>query len=148
MTRIAVLLAVAVMAGCASDSAKPTSAPAVTAAPSTVATPRPSPSFVPDVAYFEPDKDDFTLTIRILEKKCFGSAGCNVTFRIKVGYDGDPLDPEKTYEVTYAVRGGEDTLTNTLTVTGDDYVAESSEYIGTASAGSKIRAVVTRVEER
>jgi hypothetical protein len=48
----------------------------------------------------------------------FGSAGCDVDFRIEVGYDGPPLDPSVTYELAYEVKGGEEPLINTLTIEG------------------------------
>jgi len=35
-----------------------------------------------DAPTFEPKKKDFKVTIKIREKKCFRSAGCNVTYRI------------------------------------------------------------------
>jgi hypothetical protein len=34
------------------------------------------------------EKSDFEIGIKILEKKCFGSAGCSVTYRIKPKYVG------------------------------------------------------------
>lgn len=51
----------------------------------------------------EPTTDSFELSVKTLEKKCFGSAGCNVTFRSEVAAI-DPLisiDLSMTYELTY-----------------------------------------------
>jgi hypothetical protein len=39
-------------------------------------------------AGFTPRKSDFEIGIKILEKKCFGSAGCSVTYRIKPSASG------------------------------------------------------------
>src|SRR4029453_5116766 len=39
-------------------------------------------------AGFTTRKSDFEIGIKILEKKCFGSAGCSVTYRIKPKYVG------------------------------------------------------------
>jgi len=116
-----------------------------TKAPAVVQTPSPAPPVEP--AIYEPTKRDFDLTIKTLEKRCFGSAGCNVTFRINLAYGGEPLDPEKTYEVTYSIRGGDEPLTNTLTITGEKYQRDSEEFIGTKTRGAKLSAVVTDVEE-
>lgn len=108
----------------------------------------PTPEPEPEPVGYEPAADDFTLNIVELEKSCFGSAGCNVTYRIEVGYDGEPLDPDVTYEVTYEIEGGDDIKINTLTVIGDQYMTDESEFIGTPSSGADLVAVVTRVSER
>jgi hypothetical protein len=85
--------------------------------------------------------------VKTLEKQCFGSAGCNVTFRIEVGYNGLPLDPATTYEVTYEVTGGEDPLINTLEVTGENASVPQEETLGTASSDAELVATVTDVSE-
>jgi hypothetical protein len=85
--------------------------------------------------------------VKTLSKQCFGSAGCNVTYRIEVGYDGPPLDPSNTAEVVYEVRGGEDgPQINTFTVEGDQSSVDREESISTSSAGRKLTAVVTSVD--
>lgn len=119
-----------------------TDRPAVTAA----ATPTPTdPPMTTAVA--EPKPRDFELTVKTLSKQCFGSAGCNLTYRVEVGYDGPPLDPSNTYEVVYEVRGGEDgPQINTLTVEGDQSSVEREESISTSSSGRKLTAVVTSVD--
>jgi hypothetical protein len=35
-----------------------------------------------------PEPSDFELTVKTLSKQCFGSAGCNITYRIQAGWDG------------------------------------------------------------
>ena len=42
----------------------------------------------PTAAGFTTRKSDFEIGIKILEKKCFGSAGCSVIYRIKPKYVG------------------------------------------------------------
>jgi hypothetical protein len=84
-----------------------------------------------------------------LEKQCFGSAGCNVTYRVTVGYPGAALnlDPDKTYELTYEVRGGEDgPVVNTLTVQGDSFETDQEELVSTSSSRSKLTVRVLSVE--
>jgi hypothetical protein len=97
----------------------------------------------PAPAYPTPTPRDFELTVKVLEKQNFGSAGSNITYRIEAGWS-KTFDPAKTYEV----RGGEDgPAINTLTVTGDEYQRESEEYISTATVGQKLTARVTDVDE-
>lgn len=146
----AFILGVGVGAAGGSGDSEPTAAglrstATVTAQPNSTAEPVET-----EPTYRDPTEDDFELSVKTLEKECFGSAGCNVTFRIEVAFAGDSsdLDPSKTYEVTYEIRGGEDPLINTLTVSGDEYQVDDNEFISTASSGAKLKAVVTDVSER
>ena len=50
--------------------------------------PNREPTEEPTAAGFTPRKSDFEIGIKILEKKCFGSAGCSLTYRIKPKYVG------------------------------------------------------------
>jgi hypothetical protein len=139
------LLAAAGLAGWAllSRPTTPTAAPSPTRI-NVVAPPNDPP---PAVIYSTPSPSDFVLTIKTLEKKCFGSAGCLVTFRIELSYSGPKLDPSVTYEVTYDVTGAEDPLTNTLELTGDEYSTDREQTVSTASSKAKLRATVTSVGE-
>lgn len=102
----------------------------------------------PTLGGYDPKPADFELTVKVLRKTCFGSAGCNVTYRVQLGYSGEELDPSTTYEVTYEVRGPEDgAQVNTLEVTGTDYTVPDEELATVPSASTKLRAVVTSVEE-
>jgi hypothetical protein len=97
--------------------------------------------------YSTPHKADFKLTVKETERQCFGSAGCNVTFHVKVAMTRVMvLDPDKTYELTYKIRGAEDSYTNTLELTGEDYSTDKEENVSTAS-DVKLVAVVTDIEE-
>ncbi|MEU8179149.1 hypothetical protein AB0B85_31645 [Micromonospora sp. NPDC049044] len=117
----------------------PTSAAAPTTAPATTAPPAP--------VYDTPTKGDFTLKVKTLRKQCFGSAGCNITYRIDVTYVGDGLDPSSTYEVTYEVKGAEDPIINTFEVTGDSASVQQEETASTKRSGDKLTAVATDVSE-
>ena len=120
-------------------------APAVetTAPPAPATTEPPAP---PVVA--APTVKDFKLTVKTLTKQCFGSAGCNVTFRILVAYSGPDLDPGKSYEVLYEVRGGEDgPIANKLTVEGGESSVDEEEMVSTPKSSTKLVAVVTDVME-
>ncbi|MET7709888.1 hypothetical protein [Micromonospora sp. NPDC005413] len=98
-------------------------------------------------AYDTPAKGDFKLKVKTLRKQCFGSAGCNITYRIDVTYTGDGLDPSRTYEVTYEVKGAEDPVINTFEVTGDSASVQQEETASTKRSGDKLTAVVTDVSE-
>lgn len=101
---------------------------------------------IAEPSYHIPAAADFTLTIKILEKQCFGSAGCLIDYRIELAYNGTvPLDPKTTYEVTYEVRGGTDTKINTLEVTGAEYERDNKESLQTKSSKNELTAVVTSV---
>lgn len=101
---------------------------------------------VSESAYPRPAAKDFKLTVKTLGKQCFGSAGCNVSYRILVAYSGDELDPSVSYDVVYEVRGGEDgPVTNTLTVTGDTSSVQEEESVSTKNRSAKLTVVVTDV---
>lgn len=129
----------ALLLACGLDKATPagTPAPSVWTEP---AAPAPKPS------YHAPAASDFQLEIKILEKSCFGSAGCNITYRVDMVYRGaGPLNPNVTYEVTYEIRGAEDPKISTMTVTGDQYRREERDLVQTPSKNSVLTAVVTAV---
>ncbi|MFJ2085614.1 hypothetical protein ACIOBK_24030 [Micromonospora chokoriensis] len=117
----------------------PTSAAAPTTVPATTAPPAP--------VYDTPTKGDFKLQVKTLRKQCFGSAGCNITYRIDVTYTGGGLDPSSTYEVTYEVKGAEDPIINTFEVTGDSASVQQEETASTKRSSDKLTAVVTDVSE-
>ena len=103
----------------------------------------------PEPSYDVPSASDFQMGLKILEKQCFGSAGCNITYRITVGYPGAALnlDPAEEYELTYEVRGGEDgPVVNTLTLQGDSFVTDEQEIVSTSSSKSKLTVHILSVE--
>ncbi len=55
-----------------------------------------------------PSPSDFTIGVKVLEKKCIGSAGCNVSYRIEPQYTGLRSLDGNTFIVIYEVTGGED----------------------------------------
>lgn len=109
------------------------------------------PPVVPAEIWATPGPKDIVLLVKILKQECFGSAGCNVTYRIDFAYVGQPIEPGKTWDVTYRVTGGDDPQINTLQLTRSEtgYTAsvDSEEFIQTPSSKSKLRAAVTDVSE-
>lgn len=98
--------------------------------------------------YITPTKKDYVLTVKTLSKHCFGSAGCNIEFRLKVGYKGEgAVDPSKTYEISYKIKGAEDPFEGTITVTDGKYDTEESQMVSTSSSSIKLVPVITEVSE-
>lgn len=116
---------------------KPTTPKVTTAPPPTTA------------RYATPKPADFKLVVKTLKKECFGSAGCLVTYRVDPTYVGDSeLDPDKTYRVTYEVRGVEDgPAVNNFELTGDTASMEAEELAQTPSTKAKLTAKATEVIE-
>lgn len=97
-------------------------------------------------AAYTPVPTDFQITPTILSKSCFGSAGCNITFRIAVNYVGAHTpDPSKSYTITYDVTGGEQPMTNNFTLKGDQITYRPQEIIQTASDADTLTITATQV---
>jgi hypothetical protein len=96
------------------------------------------------------DKSDIELHVKTLSKKCFGSYGCNVTYRVVV--DGASMDdwPEQgEVEVTYEVTGGKDgPESDSFLITLDDgqYEEPSEEASTVRSRSTKLAVKVTDAE--
>lgn len=81
--------------------------------------PDPNVAATPAKQYAPPTAADFTLALKVVEKHCFGSAGCNLTFDVDLTYNGAGVKPFSAWDITYDVAGAEDPMTNTITVTFD-----------------------------
>lgn len=98
--------------------------------------------------YMTPIAADFEVDLKILSKQCFGSAGCDIEYRPTLSMLLAPgsLDPAVTYDVTYVVRGDvSGPITDTITVTGDQYDEPDSNVVQTPSQRTKLIATVTGV---
>jgi hypothetical protein len=117
---------------------------AVTGSPPAVAkvdasTPEPQPTT-------EPAPADFVLSVTTLERTCFGSAGCNVTYRLVPGYVGPGLTDGQSFTVVYEVAGGEDgPQINSFTMRGTNIEYDSEESLQTTSPKAVLTAKVTEV---
>lgn len=143
----AVLTTIAGLTACGAS--KATTLGTTVTSQTTAAAPAETEPPVAEPTYATPKRSDFTLTIKILSKENFGSAGSNITYRIKVSQNGaKTYDPAKTYELTYQVNGGEDgPAVNTLTIQGDNYQTNSEEIASTGSTGDRLTVKVLSVEE-
>lgn len=143
---LALIACLALLGGCsAPTAAQPQTVVTVTAQPSELATPTPTPSVKNQTPTLT--KDDFAVTLKIRGKKCFGSAGCNVTFKASVTYLGYfEVEDLPTYiDITYKIKGGDEAYTSTIEMEDGKY-SPDSDTIGTRNARAKLTAVVTDVE--
>ncbi|MDQ1652699.1 MAG: hypothetical protein QOI35_1899 [Cryptosporangiaceae bacterium] len=93
-----------------------------------------------------PAAADFVLTLTILRKHCYGSAGCNIAYRITPAYSGSALAPSQALTVVYVVTGGDSgPQTDSFAVRGDqaEYVPEQT--ISTSSSTAALTATATQV---
>lgn len=103
----------------------------------------------PIEAYNEvPVTGDFKILLKTTSKQCFGSAGCNVTVDPELTYAGLlPPHPDKTYSITFEVKGGEDgAVIQTMELTSQDSVSYRPVSLSTTTSGAKLTAEVTDVE--
>jgi hypothetical protein len=96
-----------------------------------------APEYVPTVA-------DFQLEIIEIKRSCFGSAGCNITYKIVPTYTGPSVSSNKSYTIIYEVQGGDDVKSDNFTMRGSDASVKSQDFISTPS-NPTLTATVTRV---
>lgn len=141
-----VLLALLATTACTADGGRVTAPRETVTATATV-------TATPDDPGVDPETDgkiraaDWKIGIRVREKQCFGSAGCNVTFQIVPRYTGSH-DLGGSWDITYRVVGGEDPIINTFTVDDGEASYDEEEYASTARESDKLAAKVTGVYER
>lgn len=129
------------VAAVASDSPSATSATSSSPAPTTTSTATPSPTATLGVS-------DVELTTKVIKKSCFGSAGCNVQYRIVAAVKESALESGAAYEVTYNVLGLEDEQTGTLTMKPDGTYSQDDYQSGSIrSSKTKLTAKVTDVQK-
>lgn len=81
---------------------------------------------------YTPVPSDFGIEIVTLEQSCFGSAGCNVTYQIKVTYLGAQLPASgQTFIVSYDLLGGENPEVGSFTIRDGTVTSQQREFIQT-----------------
>ncbi|WP_461104495.1 hypothetical protein [Tessaracoccus terricola] len=150
---ILVAVATFAVAGC-SGPEQP--APTVTVTSTATVTTQSSPSIAPAPATspsspqpqtsesFDVKPEDFVITLHITKKKCFGSAGCNLEYRVATPeYRGtSPLPDTGEIEVIYEIRGGEHgPAIDSFTIQGDQVWWSDEGDISTASSADELTAV-------
>jgi hypothetical protein len=90
--------------------------------------------------------EDLKLTVKTTKKDCFGSAGCNVDYQIRLAVAEGTKLPDSC-DVTYQVTGLEDPQTATLTLTSDGKYTQDDWQSGqTKHSNDILKAKVTEVE--
>lgn len=99
-----------------------------------------------DVGY-EPIAKDFEVRTSVKEQKCFGSAGCNVTLKIEPVYVGSQIpDENTTWEITYEIRGIEDSpQIDTFTLEDGTFSFQGEQRVSTTTKNAKISTKITSV---
>ena len=97
--------------------------------------------------YDTPVPKDFTLAVNVLNKECFGSAGCDITFRISVTLTGNvTFDPAQTYTVTYDLTGTDGGASQgSFRITGTTVNEDGEDITQTGSSSTQVTAHVTSV---
>lgn len=137
---------IAVIAASGSGSSKSAPSTATSVAARGV-TPTAEPASTGGVATSRPLRpSDLALSVKVSEKQCFGSAGCNVQFTIKADLLTN-IEIEGPCEVTYEVKGLDGPQTNTLTVyDSDNFTQDGFQFGMTETSKVKLSARVTDVE--
>ena len=96
------------------------------------------------------EKSDVKLRIKVLDKQCFGSAGCNVEVRpIPHSLDQTGWPTSGEVEWSYKITGDESgSIIGTFAMDLEDGTYEDldEELLSTRSSGTKVTAVITSVE--
>ena len=95
---------------------------------------------------WEPKPIDFELEVKVLDKQCFGSAGCSIEYQVDPTYLGDTDDlADMVVQITYEVTGDESgKQIGTISVDGGSYATEV-RTASTSGDGVRIKARVTDV---
>ena len=94
---------------------------------------------------------DFTLAVKILKQSCFGSAGCNVSYRVTPTYVGNTPTTwiTQSYDVTYTVIGDESgPQINTFMIDRGVMSSDAQNSASTRSSTTVLSARVTDVSVR
>jgi len=135
------LVTFSVVASLAGGGGRPV-APVSVEVPSSSASEAPATTAAPSL--YTPKPTDFSIKLVVLKRDCFGSAGCNVVYRIDPSYTGEALTADQSFMVTYTVRGGDDPQQGSFTLTGMHAEFDSQELISTGSSRAKL---TVRVDE-
>jgi hypothetical protein len=92
---------------------------------------------------------DVKLSLKVTDKECFGSAGCNIVAQVRAQHrDGKgAFVSDSTWLVTYEINGVEDgPVIGSFEITGGEYDV-NEEYLPTKNSKSKPSIKVTSVEK-
>lgn len=90
---------------------------------------------------------DIKLEVKILDKECFGSAGCNVEYRVQAGWPKEAVREGETFEVTYEITGPEEgPQVGTFTINDDGTMLIEKEFASTPRSSTKLKPKVKDLE--
>lgn len=88
---------------------------------------------------------DFRVDIQVIERKCFGSAGCLFQYTINPVLLRPASDYKGSYTVVYDVVGGEEVQTLNFELRGTTATFDKQEHISVSSSDSVLTANITSV---
>lgn len=89
---------------------------------------------------------DFTIGVKILEKQCFDTAGCDLVYQISPTYNGAQDISTGSWDVTYEVDGSSSgPIVNTFTMTNGTASFDKRDTAQTATSATQLTAHVTSV---
>jgi hypothetical protein len=146
---IAALAAVAAftLTGCEDPNAAPVRQGNQQHQPFQQASETPSPTETPGA---HPNKQTLKLTLRITSKQCFGSAGCNVEYRVAPVWTATPgVDLDGDYDITYKVTGDDSgPILDTLTIySNGKYEVPFEGLMSTSSGAVHPTATIIRIRK-
>lgn len=150
-TRIAALLGAAtvfaaVFAAVAAGPSEITGEPAAHTADALEVAAPPTTTTTPEMLPL--DLDDFTATLKVTDKQCFGSAGCSLTAEplLECVHTANTLE-NRTFSVTLTITGDESgPIITTIDATGTEY-SVMPVFLMTRGSGVAPTAKVTDVQE-
>jgi len=93
---------------------------------------------------------DFAVSLKIISKQCFDTAGCVVEYRPKIeANDLSKLAGEGTVEVSYKITGANDEIEGTFTITlGDDpQVTGQDQDVAQTPSAPSLKIKITNVDQ-
>jgi len=95
-----------------------------------------------------PAPADFKLTAKIVELKCYGEAGCAVTWKPEVTYSGPAIADGQTWLVSYKVSGVESgTKVGTILIGPAGPAKQGEKHARVVAEDSQITLKVTGVQQ-
>lgn len=91
---------------------------------------------------------DVKLTVKVLDKECFGTAGCNLEYKVLATWPPSKVARGDSYAITYEVSGPEDgKQIGTLIVNDDETFKTEEDFASTKNSSVKLKAAVTDISK-
>ena len=101
----------------------------------------------PEPSFYHPTKSDFRAMLKVTSRSCFGSAGCNLEYKLGIAWEGPTgVTLDKSYDVYLRVTGGDMGVdTQTITVSRKLRYRPIDGYGSTGSTSARLHASVVRI---